>query len=79
MSKYLGSLFTSNGDHMKDIRRRCELNMMSKDDLTHVFNSEVIFFTLKLKIYDVTFHNAGECINDIILPHQEDPSQIVHQ
>ena len=48
--KYLGAVFTSNGNHMRDVRRRCALAMSRKGELTHVFNTPIPL-QLKLKIY----------------------------
>ena len=48
--KYLGSMFSADGDHMVDVKRRVDLAMARMDQLIHIFDS-VIEFKLNMKIY----------------------------
>ena len=48
--KYLGSIFTADGSHTRDVKRRCALATSRFGALTHVFNSEAIPLKIKLKI-----------------------------
>ena len=49
--KYLGSLFTADGEHKYDVETRCAMAQSRCGDLRAVFNSEHIPLALKLKIY----------------------------
>ena len=49
--KYLGSTFTADGDHSRDVEKRCAMAMSRCGDLRAVFNSKSIPLKLKLKIY----------------------------
>ena len=49
--KYLGSIFSADGSHYHDVKRRCTMADSRCGDLNHVFNSKVIPIKLKLKIY----------------------------
>ena len=49
--KYLGSLFTADGEHKYDVETRCTMAQSRCGDLRTVFNSEHISLALKLKIY----------------------------
>ena len=49
--KYLGSLFSADGNHERDVEKRCAMAMSRCGDLRAVFNSENIPLALKLKIY----------------------------
>ena len=43
--KYLGSIFTSDGDHTVDVKRRIDLAMARMGELRQVFNSEIKYGT----------------------------------
>ena len=49
--KYLGSLFTADGDHKRDVEKRCAIAMTRCGELHAVFNAKCIPLALKLKIY----------------------------
>ena len=49
--KYLGSLFTADGDHKRDVEKRCAMAMSRCGDLRAVFSSKAVPLWLKLKIY----------------------------
>ena len=49
--KYLGSLFSADGTHTQDVKRRCALAASRCGALNHVFNSDAIPLKLKLKVY----------------------------
>ena len=51
MFKYLGSLFTADGDHDRDVEKRCVMTKTRCGELHSVFNTENIPLDLKLKIY----------------------------
>ena len=48
--KYLGSIFSADGSHEADVKRRIVLSMQRMGALRHVFNSDIPL-PLKLKIY----------------------------
>ena len=48
--KYLGSLFTADGDQTQDVGRRIDMASSRMGDLRQVFNSSIAF-NLKMKIY----------------------------
>ena len=48
--KYLGSIFSADGSHIYDVRRRIALAMARMGDLRHVFGSKLKYAT-KMKIY----------------------------
>ena len=48
--KYLGAIFSANGDQTYDIKRRISLAMTRMGQLRHVFNSK-IGFGLKMRVY----------------------------
>ena len=48
--KYLGSLFTADGDHSRDVEKRCAMAQSRCGDLRAVFSSSIPL-KLKLKIY----------------------------
>ena len=50
--KYLGTLFTADGNQIFDIKRRIALAMTQCGKLKHIFNSPVISLRLKLRLYD---------------------------
>ena len=49
--KYLGSIFSADGSQGFDLRRRIGMAMARCGKLHHVFDSEGVPLTLKLKIY----------------------------
>ena len=51
--KYLGSIFSADGNHTHDVKRRCAMEENRCGELRHIFNSDNIPMNLKLKIYKV--------------------------
>ena len=49
--KYLGSIFTADDDHERDVEKRCAMTMSRCGELRAVFNTKNIPLYLKLKIY----------------------------
>ena len=54
--KYLGSLFTADGDHSRDVEKRCAMTMTRCGDLRSVFNSDIPL-RLNLKIYKTAVYS----------------------
>ena len=48
--RYLGSLFTANGDQSRDVRRRIGMAEARMGELRHVFSAKISFH-VKMKIY----------------------------
>ena len=51
--KYLGSIFSADGEHMRDVDRRVGSAMNRCGQLRHIFNSKDLPLALKVKIYKV--------------------------
>ena len=49
--KYLGSLFTADGDHKRDVEKRCALAESRCGELRAIFSAKSIALATKLKIY----------------------------
>ena len=49
--KYLGSVFSADGNHVRDVEKRCAMAMSRCGDLRAVFNAKSIPLKLKLKMY----------------------------
>ena len=54
--KYLGSIFTADGDQSVDVKRRIALAMARMGELRQIFNSG-IKLALKLKIYKTAIYS----------------------
>ena len=49
--KYLGSLFTADDNHKRDVEQRCAMATSRCGELCVVFGSKIITLATKLKIY----------------------------
>ena len=59
--KCLGSLFTADGDHKRDVEQRCVMAMSRCGDLRAVFSSKALPLWLKLKIYKTVVCSLLTC------------------
>ena len=51
--KYLGSIFSADGSHVHDVKRRCALAESRCGDLRHVFGSKTLPLALRIKFTEL--------------------------